>query len=141
MGVDRVLHDLIADIDQLNKLYHQLYDVPQEVQDLFDLLATSRQLLALSITQMAKASLQIDPSNEFFSGTPFNRFRSKLLDLELFLDPQYQLHQSGPRSEARNVVPWAVTDEGYVHATCQTFRNHLARLEEDCQNFFSLLQS
>lgn len=141
MGVDRVLHDLIADIDQLYKLYRQLYNVPREVQDLFSSLASSRQLLALAITQLAKASLAIDPNNEFFSGKPFSRFRSKLLDLELFLDPRYQLHQSGPRSEARNVVPWAVTDADCVHETCQTFRNHLAKLDEDCQTFFSLLQS
>jgi hypothetical protein len=141
MGVGRVLHDLIADIDQLNKLYRQLSNVPLEVQDLFDHLANSRQLLALSITQLAKGSFQIDPSNEFFSGKPFGRFRSKLLDLELFLDPQYQLHQSGPRSEARHVVPWVMTDDGYVHATCQTFQSHLLGLEKDCQTLFSLLQS
>jgi hypothetical protein len=141
MGVDRVLHELIADIDQLNKLYRQLFNVPQEVKDLFNHLANSRQLLALSITQLAKASFQVDPSNEFFSGKPFSRFRSKLLDLELFLDPQYQLHQSGPRSEARNVVHWVVTDDVYVHATCQTFQGYLLELEKDCQNFFSLLQS
>lgn len=141
MGVDRVLHDLIADIDQLNKLYRQLFNVPQEVQELFSYLANSRQLLALSITQLAKTNLQIDPSNEFFTGKPFSRFRSKLLDLELFLDPQYQLHQSGPRSEVRNATPWVVRGDEHVHATCETFQNHLARLERDCQDFFSLLQA
>jgi hypothetical protein len=140
MGVEKVFHDLIADLDQLNKLYRQLYNVPQEVQDLFDVLPHTRQLLALSIARLSKATHQIDPGNEYFSGKPFSRFHAKLLDLELFLDPQYQLHQSGPRSEARNVVPWAVTDDGYVHETCQTFRNHLSRLEEDCQTLFSFLE-
>lgn len=136
-----MLHELIADIDQLNRLYRQLADVPQEVQELFAHLANSRQLLALSIAQLAKTKLQIDPSNRFFTGQPFGRFRAKLLDLELFLDPQYQLHQSGLKSEIRNATPWTVRDDEQVHAACETFQDHLARLERDCQDFFSLLQA
>ncbi|QDS71015.1 hypothetical protein FKW77_007955 [Venturia effusa] len=139
MGVDRVLHDLIADIDQLSRLYRQLFNVPQQVQDLFNRLATSQQLLSLCLTQWASASLQIDPGNEFVTGKPFSRFRSKLLDLELFLDPQYELHQSGPRCEIQNASPWFVRDDEHVHATCELFQDHLARLERDCQDFSSLL--
>ncbi|KAE9972612.1 hypothetical protein BLS_003952 [Venturia inaequalis] len=141
MGVDRVLHDLIVDIDQLNKLYRQLSNVPREVQHLFTHLANSRQLLALSLAQLAKSNVQIDTSNKFSSGKPFSRFRSKLLDLELFLDPQYQLHQSGIRSEIPNATRWIVRDDEHVHATCETFQDDLARLEKDCQDFFSLLRA
>lgn len=141
MGVDRVLHDLIVDIDQLNKLYRQLSNVPREVQQLFTHLANSRQLLALSLAQLAKSNVQIDTSNNFSSGKPFSRFRSKLLDLELFLDPQYQLHQSGVRSEIPNATRWIVRDDEHVHATCETFQDDLARLEKDCQDFFSLLRA
>lgn len=136
-----MLHDLIADIDQLNKLYRQLYNVPQQVQELFNHLANSRQLLALSITQLAKTNLQIDASSDFFTGKPFSRFRSRLLDLELFLDPQYQLHQSGPWSEIRNATPWLARDDEHVHETCEIFQHDLARLERDCQEFLSLLQA
>lgn len=141
MGVELVIRGLIADIDQLNKLYRQLHNVPHEVQKLFDLLANSRQLLALSIARLSNASSLIDPGNDAAACKLFSRFRSKLVDLELFLDPQYQLHQSGPRSELRNAVPWAVTDKHLIHDTCQTFQTHLSRLDNDCQTLFSFLQS
>ncbi|TID26858.1 hypothetical protein E2P81_ATG01320 [Venturia nashicola] len=141
MGVDRALRDLIADIDQLSKLYRQLSNVPQQVQQLFTDLANARQLLCLSITQLAATTLEIDPSHDFFTGKPFSRFRATLLDLELFLDPHYQLHQSGPQSEIRNAIPWVVRDDEQTHATCEAFQHHLVRLERDCQDFFSLLQA
>lgn len=141
MGVDRVLRDLIADIDQLNKLYRQIFNVPPEVQDLFTHLTNSRQVLALCLSQLAKTSLQIDHNSVFFTGKPFSRFRSRLLDLELFLDPQYELHQSGPQSEIRNASPWRERDNEQVQTICDAFQDHLARLEGDCQEFFSLLQA
>jgi hypothetical protein len=137
MGVERAIPDLIADIDNINRLFHQLRDAPQEVCDLFDLLGNSRQFLSLTATQLTKRDFSSE--GEVASGDSFRRFRSKLLDLELFLDPNSQLHQSGPKSLVRNACPWPPHDGDYVRDFCREFRARLLKLDSDCQSLLAVL--
>jgi hypothetical protein len=139
MGVDRAIPELIADIDHVNRLYRQLKDVPQEVCDLFNLLGNSRQFLSLTVTQLTKRELPDE--SDVVSGEAFRRFRAKLLDLELFVDPTSQLHQSGPKSLVHNVVPWPVEDGDYVREFCREFRARLLQLDSDCQSLLATLLS
>jgi hypothetical protein len=137
MGVERTIPELIADIDHVNRLYRQLKDVPQEVCDLFDLLGNSRQFLSLTVTQLTKRELP--DATDVAAGEAFPRFRAKLLDLELFIDPTSQLHQSGPKSLVPSVVPWPVQDEEYVREFCRDFRARLMKLDSDCQSLLATL--
>lgn len=139
MGVDRDIPALIAEIDQLTRLFHQLRDVPPEVRDLFSLVENSRQLLSLVLLQLAQAKPALLPDGEVASGAVFRRFRSRLLDLEIFLNPNGVLHQSGPQSYIRHAIPWHESNIGSVRDFCQGFEPLIQRLDSDSQKLLSIL--
>jgi hypothetical protein len=139
MGVERDIPALIAEIDQITRLFHQLRDVPPEVRDLFSLVENSRQLLSLVLLQFAQTKGAVLPEGEITSGAAFRRFRSRLLDLEVFLNPNGLLHQSGPQSYIRHAVPWHEPEIGTVRDFCLGFEPLIQRLDSDSQKLLAYL--
>src|SRR5262245_38777036 len=109
------VHSLVVDLDQVLLLHDQLAGLPVEVQQLFEHVKRTQSQLA-SLEQRVPTG-DTDVSN----AQPFKDFRRRLLDLELFVDPQQQLPRSGPGSDIKQGVQWGVTDSSYVQTFCQTF--------------------
>jgi hypothetical protein len=142
MSVETAVSGLITDIDQLNRLYSQLFDVPDEVRELIRLLADSKARLILSSRLLAKTSLE-EPSNDndILTGKAFNHFRSCLLDLELFLDPEQWLHRSGAGAQNQHSVGWDSFEHGDTQDFCFHFKEHIFQLDSDCSTLITFLNA
>lgn len=126
---------LLLDIRLLERLYHQLFGVPNQVRHLFALIANCRaQLAELEHRLSNRSGLEFDT-------TPFIKFRKKLLDLQLFIDPDQILPQSGPESERHGVVEWKCADGEYIYNTCQKFEKHVRDVDDHCGVLAGILRS
>jgi hypothetical protein len=142
MSVETAVSGLITDVDQLNRLYSQLFDVPDEVQELIRLLADSKARLTLSSRLLAKTSLEESSNdNDILTGKAFNRFRSHLLDLELFLDPEQWLHRSGVGAQNQHSVRWDSFEHGDTQDFCFHFKEYIFQLDSDCSTLITFLNA
>ncbi|KIW08655.1 uncharacterized protein PV09_00610 [Verruconis gallopava] len=141
MSVERAVNGLIVDIDQLTRLYLQLCDVPAAVQHLVHLLADVRSRLIIASRLLGKTAIEDLPKHELLSGNAFTAFRSRLLDFELFLDPEQFLHHSGAGSHNQRSVPWDACEHGDVHDFCMHFKEHILQLDSDAAALISFLNA
>ncbi|KAF2401615.1 hypothetical protein EJ06DRAFT_580899 [Trichodelitschia bisporula] len=131
MELATVITKLLEDIQHLDRLYGQLANVPQHVHDLFlDIVNCRSRLAQLECDKSAFAAVQ-----------PLKDFRKRLLDLELFIDPDQVLPRSGLGSALREVVPWLVTDMVHVQRFCDEYRGHVRELDAHCTRLEAGLSS
>jgi hypothetical protein len=141
MSVERAVNGLITDVDQLTRLYLQLSGVPSEVKQLVHSLSDSRSRLIIAARLLAKISIEDLPQHEILSGRSFAAFRSRLLDFELFLDPEQFLHHSGVGSRNEHSVSWESCDHGDTQDFCFHFREHIVNLDNEASTLISFLNA
>lgn len=137
MNITAAIHDLVVEIHQLNRLYLQLRNVPQPVQELFGLLDAARRKLIDAESRLARVHALVIFQQDV---TPFKTFGPRLLDLEAFIDPRQLLHHSGPGSDARYTVPWDAANNEGTRVFCQGFRAHILDLDSNCDRLISALR-
>jgi hypothetical protein len=134
-----VIRSAIADVEQISNLYRQLCDVPAEVQELFRQVDSARRRLLDVMALIAKHCFD-DPLEEYV--TAFQQFSTRLMELELFIDPNQMLPRSGPGSNTRNLIRWP--DVGslgpQLAESCEKFRNCLDELEQGCESLAFRIQ-
>ena len=123
MSLQDTINGLITDLTHLKRIYLQLYEVPTEVQDLVHLLGGVRSRLTVAARLLATVDIDELTSCQHLSHQPFSTFRKRLLDLELFLDPEQFLHYSGRGAENQHSVPWSSCDHGDHESFCISFAN------------------
>lgn len=141
MSIERAVNGLITDIDQLTRLYLQLSHAPAEVQQLVHLLSDTRSRLIIAARLLAKTSLDDLPQHEILSGRTFTAFRSRLLDFELFLDPEQFLHHSGAGSENQHSVRWDSCEHGDSQDFCFHFKEHVLELDSETSTLITFLNA
>jgi hypothetical protein len=141
MNVQGAVNALILDVDQLNRLYLQLSDVPQEIQELIALLADSRARLVIASRLLAKINLEESTNNDILSGKAFTTFRSRFMDFELVLDPEQSLHHSGVGAQNQHSVRWDSSDHGDVQDFCFHFKEHIFQLNSDASTLITFLNA
>lgn len=141
MSVERAVNGLLTDIDQLTRLYLQLCHVPADVTGLIQLLADSRARLILAARLLAKITLEELPDNDILSGKSFSLFRSRLLDFELFLDPDQFLHRSGAGAQNEHSVRWDSCEHGDVQDFCVHFKESIFQLDSDTSTLINFLHA
>ena len=141
MSVERAVNGTITDIDQLTRLYHQLSKVPAEVKDLVHFLVDIRSRLVLASRLLARISISELPQHEILSGQGFTAFRSRLLDFELFLDPEQFLHQSGAGAQNQHSVRWDSCQHGDSEDFCFHFKEHVVALQSETSSLITFLNA
>jgi DNA-binding transcriptional regulator PaaX len=131
MSLARSVHSVTVDVEQLIRLYHQLFGVPSEVQQLFSRLQKTYDVLKDTETALTRGSpLAMD--TELIHR--FQEYKDSLIDIELFLDPEQILPRSGPGSDARGVQQW--TGDQDV-SSCGIYEGYLTEISAECQGMFS----
>lgn len=141
MSVEKAVNGLITDVDELSRLYLQLRNIPPEVQELVHLLSDLRSRLFLAARILAKTNLDDLPQHELLSGQPFIAFRSKLLDFELFLDPEQFLHHSGAGAANQHSVPWESCEHGDSQDFCFHFKEHIFGLDSEISALINFINA
>jgi hypothetical protein len=129
MRVARMVRSAVADVDQISNLYHQLCDVPTEVQEVFRQVDLARRRL-LDVAALT-AKHRIDgPLDEYVK--TLQQLGSRLMELELFIDP----NQTLPRSGTQHLVCWPGqgSREPQLVEFCHKFRSYLDQLKQDCDS-------
>jgi len=143
MALEFTLQGLVTDIDQLNRLYLQLRDVPEPVTAIFSQLEFSRGYLQVAAKQLAHCDVAtvLALSHDGSLTKAFQTHRDELIDLEIFIDPLSVLQHSGPGSNARNIVPWAKSEYAVVQKNCRRFQQHILELNRRCDFLLASLPS
>ena len=139
MSLQDTINGLITDLIHLKRIYLQLYEVPKEVQDLVHLLGGVRSRLTVAARLLATVGLDDSASYQHLSTQPFSIFRKRLLDLELFLDPEQHLHYSGRGAENQHSVPWNACDHGDYRSFCMSYREHILSAGDAARALIDLL--
>ena len=141
MSVERAVNGAITDIDQLTRLYLQLTGVPPEVKELLHFLSDARSRLIFAARLLARTNIDDLPQHEIISGKSFQAFRSRLLDFELFLDPEQFLHHSGAGARNEHSVRWDSCEHGDSQDFCFHFKEHIVALDNETSVLIGLLNA
>ncbi|KAF2664731.1 hypothetical protein BT63DRAFT_96927 [Microthyrium microscopicum] len=129
MSLAGAVHSLIVDIDNLHRLFQQISGAPKEVELLFQRLNTTYSCLIELGGQLAARDISILFDRYVLS---LKKFRSNLLDLELYIDPQQILPRSGFGSRAENAVPWNGPEGPGMVEYCKNYEEKLLNLDDQC---------
>jgi hypothetical protein len=136
MSLAQVVNLVAVDVDQIIQLYHQLYDTPPEVRELFQLVETIYSTLRNTESIIAERNVSV-LFDDYVSR--FKNFRNTLLDLELFIDPQQSLPRSGSGFNDRGVQPWTGPRDSDSIEFCNSFRKCLDDLNQSCSTLVSII--
>src|ERR1700761_5101833 len=136
MSLAQVAHLVAVDVDQPIRLFRQLLDVPPEVTQLFELVRAVHALLLNTKSTLAKQNVSVLFDDYV---TRFKSFRTTLLDLELFIDPDQTLPRSGPNSDDVGVVSWAGPRGVAAVEFYNSFQSKLKDMEACCTSLISAL--
>jgi hypothetical protein len=130
----RVFRDALTDVHQLCQTFHQLRDAPAEVQELFQTVDSIRRSLLNVASLVAKHHLSTHLNEHMDT---FRRFRNRLMELELFIDPDQILPRSGPGSYAQHAIQWYGLNPGDQQFLefCNECQTSLKELEQSCDDF------
>jgi hypothetical protein len=131
MSLARVVSLAVIDLDQIFRLYRQLFNVPVEVKDLFQSVHQTYLLLLGTETALSKKNLGIILDDYLLR---FKQFRNTLLDLELFLDPYQVLPRSGPNSDDEGTIAWTGANGAEAAKFCITYVGKLKEMDSSCEN-------
>jgi hypothetical protein len=129
----------LDDVHQICRVYRQLRDVPIKVRELFYLVESVRRSLLNVMAFIVKHHF-CTPLDEYVD--KFRRFRNRLMELELFIDPDQILPRSGPGSDAQHVVHWYGPNLGELQFLefCDDLQNYLKELEQGCDDLVFRIQ-
>jgi hypothetical protein len=139
MSLAHVVRAAITDIDSLVRLYRQLRAVPPDVSSLFegDLAATHLRLRDLeAVAQGCSVGVRTVQDVRVISAA-----RGRLLDLELFIDPDQRLPRSGPGSGGEAVAAWGGETGAEARAVCEEWRARIKGVDAACQRLIAVLKS
>ena len=139
MSLAHVVRAALTDIDALVRLYHQLRAVPREVSALFDgaLAATHLRLRDLEAVAQGRSVGVRTVQDVRVIGSA----RGRLLDLELFIDPDQPLPRSGPGSGGEAVAAWGGETGAEAKAVCDRWMARIAGVDAACQRLIATLKS
>jgi hypothetical protein len=136
MSLAQVVHLVAVDLDQLIRRFRQLYDVPSEAIQLFQLVGSVQTLLLDTENTVAKQNVSV-LFDDYVAR--FKSFRTTLLDLELFVDSEQILPRSGPNSNNEGAVQWSGPRGATAAEFCKSFELKLKDIESSCQSLMSAL--
>ena len=67
--------------------------------------------------------------------------RGRLLDLELFIDPDQRLPRSGPGSGGEAFAAWSGKTGAEARAVCEEWRAQIRDVDAACQRLIAALKS
>jgi hypothetical protein len=137
MRVARVIRSAVTDVEQISNLYHQLCDVPAEVQELFHQVDSAHRRLLDVVALVVKHGFD-DPLDECVKA--FQQFRTRLMELELFIDPDQTLPRSGAGSDTQHHWLGLGSRGPQLVESCEKFRGFLDELEQDCDSLVFRIQ-
>jgi hypothetical protein len=136
MSLAQAIHLVAVDVEQIIRLFHQLFDVPTEIQELFRLVDNTHSALLKAGVAVATQNVSVLFDDYLLR---FKNFRDNFLDLELFIDPDQILPRSGPNSHDRAVFPWSGAYAPETVEFCNSFQETLQSIEDTCQSLISAL--
>jgi hypothetical protein len=139
MSLAHVVRAALTDIDALVRLYRQLRAVPVDVSNLFEhtLAAATLRLRELEAVAHGRGvSVRTVRDVRVISAA-----RGRLLDLELFIDPEQRLPRSGPGSLGEAGEAWSGGIGPQVRAVCEEWRERIAGVDAACQRLITELKS
>jgi hypothetical protein len=138
MSLAHVVRATLADIDALVRLYRQLRAVPHEVSALFEgaLAATHLRLRDLEgVAQGRSVGVRTVQDVRVIGSA-----RGRLLDLELFIDPEQRLPRSGPGAAEEGTAAWAGATGADVTAVCEEWRARIGAVDAACLRLIKTLK-
>jgi hypothetical protein len=131
MSLARAVHSLVVDLDQLNCLYHQLKNVPNEVQQLFrDLDSLYGRLLDISGNLLRPKASELPD----YYVQEIVKYRRQLVDVELFIDPNQMVPRSGVGQNADHAFEWAGQEDVAVKEYCSRSSETIAVFDAVCKS-------
>jgi hypothetical protein len=130
MSLARVVSLAVVDLDQIFRLYRQLFNIPAALHQLFQSVHHTYSLLLSTDAAISKRNVGVTLDDYLVR---FKQFRNALLDLELFLDPHQVLPRSGPNSDDQGTMEWAGADAAETARFCTSFMGKLKEMESSCE--------
>jgi hypothetical protein len=131
MSLARVVSLAVIDLDQIFRLYRQLFNIPAELQQLFQSVHHTYSLLLSTDAALSKRNVGVTLDDYLVR---FKQFRNALLDLELFLDPYQVLPRSGPNSDDQGTIEWAGADVTETARFSAAFVGKLKEMDASCES-------
>jgi hypothetical protein len=138
MSLAHVVRATLADIDALVRLYRQLRGVPGDVVALFEdaFAGTCLRLRDLeALSQGRSVGVRTVQDVRVITVT-----RGKLLELELFVDPEQRLPRSGPGSRLEGAAVWSGKTGDEAAVVCNEWRARIRNVDGACQRLISALK-